>query len=70
MRCKLMSTGNLKEVVVNVENLEVTFGEKKIIHHVSFNVKRGEIIGFFGISGAGKTTQSSPSNHATVLCTI
>jgi len=51
-----MSMGNLKEVVVNVENLEVTFGEKKIIHHVSFNVKRGEIIGFFGISGAGKTT--------------
>jgi len=51
-----MSTGNLKEVVVNVENLEVTFGEKKIIHPVSFNVKRGEIIGFFGISGAGKTT--------------
>lgn len=56
MRCKWITTEKINDVVVNVENLEVTFGEKKIIHRVSFNVRRGEIIGFFGISGAGKTT--------------
>ncbi len=42
--------------MVLVENLNVTFGKNQIVHDVSFNVKQGEIIGMFGISGAGKTT--------------
>lgn len=46
----------INKPVVKVENLEVTFDSKKIIHNVSFNVNTGEIIGLFGISGAGKTT--------------
>ncbi|TFF89305.1 MAG: ABC transporter ATP-binding protein [Promethearchaeota archaeon] len=44
------------EPVVNVEKLNVKFGDSKIINGVSFNVNKGEIIGLFGISGAGKTT--------------
>ncbi|TXT60419.1 MAG: putative Energy-coupling factor transporter ATP-binding protein EcfA2 [Promethearchaeota archaeon] len=47
---------NSNEVVVDVQNLNVSFGEAHIIHDVSFQVKKGEIIGLFGISGAGKTT--------------
>jgi len=46
--------------VVKVENLKVRFGDKKIIHDVSFNVNEGEIIGFFGINHALKV--SHPDN--------
>jgi len=42
--------------MVVVENLNVMFGDKHIVHDVSFRVEEGEIIGMFGISGAGKTT--------------
>ena len=45
-----------EDAMVSVEDLNVTFGKNQIIHNVSFNVKKGEIIGMFGISGAGKTT--------------
>jgi ABC-2 type transport system ATP-binding protein len=46
----------MSEVMVDVEKLNVKFGKAHIIHDVSFQVRKGEIIGFFGISGAGKTT--------------
>ena len=42
--------------MVEVENLNVFFGDKQVVYDVSFQVKAGEIIGMFGISGAGKTT--------------
>ncbi|MFX1366241.1 MAG: ABC transporter ATP-binding protein [Promethearchaeota archaeon] len=42
--------------MVDVKNLNVKFGEKHVVHDVSFTVDKGEIIGLFGISGAGKTT--------------
>jgi len=45
-----------EEAMVSVENLNVILGKKQIVHNVSFKVKKGEIIGMFGISGAGKTT--------------
>ena len=48
-----MSSDN---IVVDVKNLNVTFDKKRVVKDVSLTVKSGEIIGVFGISGAGKTT--------------
>ena len=42
--------------MVDIEDLNVFFGDKQVVYDVSFQVKAGEIIGMFGISGAGKTT--------------
>lgn len=50
------SSDIFENVMVQVENLNVQFGKKQIIYDVSFQVNKGEIIGLFGISGAGKTT--------------
>ncbi|MEG0795584.1 MAG: ATP-binding cassette domain-containing protein [Odoribacter sp.] len=41
---------------VVVENLTKSFGLQKAIDAVSFNVRKGEILGFLGPNGAGKTT--------------
>lgn len=39
-----------------VENLSKSFGYQKAIDDVTFEVKKGEILGFLGPNGAGKTT--------------
>ncbi|GAI91290.1 unnamed protein product [marine sediment metagenome] len=57
MRCKIEISNPSDNSMVLVENLNVTFGKNQIVHDVSFNVKQGEIIGMFGISGAGKTKE-------------
>ena len=41
---------------VVVENLTKSFGVQKAIDSVSFNVRKGEILGFLGPNGAGKST--------------
>lgn len=42
--------------VISVENLTKRFGTFTAVDHISFDVRRGEIFGFLGANGAGKTT--------------
>lgn len=44
------------ENVIVVNNLTKKFGHFVAVDNISFNVKKGEIFGFLGANGAGKTT--------------
>jgi len=42
--------------MIKVENLVKNFGPKLAVNDVTFNVERGEVLGFLGPNGAGKST--------------
>lgn len=44
------------ENVIEAENLTKVFGDFTAVNRISFEVKKGEIFGFLGANGAGKTT--------------
>lgn len=50
-----MSTGQ-DTLAINVNSLNKHFGDKHVVNDVSMQVKRGEIYGFLGPNGSGKTT--------------
>jgi ABC-type multidrug transport system, ATPase component len=50
------STVNDSDNVIEVQHLVKAFGTFHAVDDISFNVKRGEIFGFLGANGAGKTT--------------
>ena len=44
------------ETVLKLSNVSKSFGKKKIIDNISFDIYAGEVFGFLGPNGAGKTT--------------
>lgn len=61
--------------VVSIKNLKKHFGDLRAVDGISFDIKKGEILGFLGPNGAGKSTtirclmgfNRPTSGHITVL---
>src|SRR5690606_8547677 len=51
-----MSRPDSAELVIDVHGLNKHFGDKHVVNDVSLQVRRGEIYGFLGPNGSGKTT--------------
>lgn len=52
------------EQVIQVRGLKKYFGKIKAVDDISFSVERGELFGFLGVNGAGKSTTIN------MLCTL
>ncbi len=54
----------MAETVINVVHLKKYFKEVQAVNDISFQVQKGELFGFLGINGAGKSTTIN------MLCTL
>ena len=46
----------MPELMIQVENLTKVYGATRAVDDVTFNVRKGEVLGFLGPNGAGKST--------------
>ncbi|HAT55069.1 MAG TPA: ABC transporter ATP-binding protein [Lactobacillus sp.] len=46
----------MTEAMLEVKNLNKSFGRKQVLHKISFSCAPGRIVGLVGANGAGKTT--------------
>ena len=46
----------MNDIAIEVADLTRTFGSFTAVDHINFSVRQGEIFGFLGANGAGKST--------------
>jgi len=44
------------ESIISIKNLRMSFGSKKVLNGIDLEIPRGQIIGYIGTNGAGKST--------------
>lgn len=52
----VLTRAESKESIIKIDNFRMDFGHKTVIKDLSFEVKKGEVFGFLGSNGSGKTT--------------
>lgn len=68
-----LNNGEKYKMILELKNIEKTFGEKKVLTGVSFKAEGGKAFGLLGRNGAGKTTSIRilmdvfPANSGEVL---
>jgi ABC-2 type transport system ATP-binding protein len=45
-----------EELIIDVEGVTKRFGERTVVNQIALQVRHGEIYGFLGPNGSGKTT--------------
>ncbi|WP_428929063.1 ABC transporter ATP-binding protein [Marinibacterium sp. SX1] len=50
------SAGTTRDILLAARDVSKSFGAVRVLHEVSFDVYRGEVLGILGPNGAGKTT--------------
>ena len=54
--CREKKEGKKRMNSIEIKNLTKKYGDYTAVNHISFQVKKGSLIGFLGVNGAGKTT--------------
>lgn len=47
------------EYILQTNQVSKTIGRKSLVNNIDLHVKKGEIYGFLGLNGAGKTTSNA-----------
>lgn len=51
-----MTLENSNELIIKIRDLKMNFGTKEVLKGINLDIHKGEIIGYIGTNGAGKST--------------